>query len=151
MEESNQKTLKLEKLLIRSKNEISTAVLDKDKEIKFLSFKLIEAEKRKKKEDKKYQLSLKKKISALKCNLSKMEANKNKIESKLKKIELELETERIIKRKKKVKEKSENSKVNEVTSRFTRNIECLQNKIKTLELEKVDLEGKNLKTKSLKK
>lgn len=46
LEDSNQKTLKLEKLLIRSKNEISCAVLDKEKEIKILSFKLLEAEKK---------------------------------------------------------------------------------------------------------
>lgn len=90
------KILKLEKLLIKSKNDISEVAKAKNKEIKMLSIKLMEAEKNNHAEDKKAQLLLQKKISALKCNLSKMEAGKNKIEEKLKQTELELETERIL-------------------------------------------------------
>ena len=71
-----------------------------------------------------------------------MEASKNKIEEKLKKTEMEVETERILRRKKKIKEKNETSKINDITSRLTRNIEYLQNKIKMLEKEKFNLEGK---------
>lgn len=117
----------------------------KNKEIKILGLKLMEAEKNNHAEDKKAQLLLQKKISALKCNLSKMEAGKNKIEEKLKQTELELETERILGRKRKMKDKNSQNKINELTSKLTRSIETLQLKIKDLEKEKQQLEDSNVK------
>lgn len=75
--------------------------------------------------------------------MSKLEANKTKVEERLKQVEMELETEKILRRKKNVKAKTETSKINEMTTRMTRSIECLQNKIKTLEKEKKELEDKH--------
>lgn len=55
--------------------------------------------------------------------MSKLEASKTKVEERLKQVEMELETEKILRRKKKVKDKNNTSKVNEMTTKMTRSIE----------------------------
>ncbi|CAI2380246.1 unnamed protein product [Moneuplotes crassus] len=151
VEEAGQKIKKLEKLLIRSKNEISQVNLEKQRELKTMETKIADLQKKRQMEDKKAQLILKKKISALKCNLAKMEASRDRMEERYNKSQLELETEKLQKRKKNKKEKQESSRANEATSKVTRNIEFLQNKIKVLEQEKLELEQKLLKQKVYKK
>ena len=65
--------------------------------------------------------------------MSKLESSKRCLEDKLKEMELQLETERILKRKRKVKDKNEVWRANETASKMARNIETLQNRIKLLE------------------
>lgn len=132
----------LEKLVVKTRNEVSNISVSKDKELKKLSLKLMEAEKAAQIEDKKSQMILKKKICALKCNMSKLEASKTKLEERLRQVEMELETEKILRRKKKVKDKTDASKYNEMTTKLTRSIECLQSRIKELEKEKRENEEK---------
>jgi hypothetical protein len=153
IDEANMKIMKLEKLLIKSKNDITDVVLNKNKEITKISNKLMEAEKRIQQEDKRSQLILKKKIWALKWNLSKLESGKNKLEEKLRQVESELETEKIVNRKLKAKDKSESTKASELTMRLTKTIDTLQNKIKLLQKEKKDIldkSGRKIKNKTLK-
>ena len=64
-----------------------------------------------------------------------MESKKRKLEEDLKKVELKLENEQILKRKKKQKEKVETSKVSEITTKLTKNIDALQKRIRKLENE----------------
>jgi hypothetical protein len=144
-EENIRRILRLEKFLIKSKNDINEVVKVKNKEIKMVGIKLLEAEKNILVEDKKSLLLHQKKILALKCNLSKMEASKTKVEEKLKQTELELETEKILRRKKKMKDKNDQNKINDFTSKLTRSIESLQLKIKDIEKEKQHLEEKNVR------
>ena len=80
--------------------------------------------------------------------MSKIEANKRGLEDKLKEVEMELETERILQRKRKVKDRNEVWKANETASKMARNIETLQNRIRMLEKEKSDLETKRQSSKS---
>jgi len=149
-EEDKHAMAKLEKLLIRSQNEVGEVEVSKSKEITTLNNKLMQIEKSLKMEDRKTHLLLKKKICALRCNMSKMEASKNKLEEKIKQVETELEAEKLVNRKRRANDKTQSSKYDEMTSRLAKTIEIMQNKLRQLEKENAELESKQEDIKQIK-
>ena len=149
-EEDKHAMAKLEKLLIRSQNEVGEVEVSKSKEITTLNNKLMQIEKSLKMEDRKTHLLLKKKICALRCNMSKMEASKNKLEEKIKQVETELEAEKLVNRKRRANDKTQSSKYDEMTSRLAKTIEVMQNKLRQLEKENAELESKQEDIKQIK-
>lgn len=149
-EEDKHAMAKLEKLLIRSQNEVGEVEVSKSKEITTLNNKLMQIEKSLKMEDRKTHLLLKKKICALRCNMSKMEASNNKLEEKIKQVETELEAEKLVNRKRRANDKTQSSKYDEMTSRLAKTIEVMQNKLRQLEKENAELESKQEDIKQIK-
>ena len=123
--------------IVKLKCEHEDELTAKDNIITKLEKRIVDISKRLENQDKKT-----KQICALQCKMLKLEASKRKAEDELKRSQANLETERIMKRKKKINDKSEKQKVNEVTMKLTRNIENLKRKIKQLQTENMEISAK---------